>query len=455
VTTCALQLFFGRLYSLFDIKWTFLIALLWFEVGSAICGAAPNATALIIGRAVAGVGSAGLFSGALIILAFSAPIEKRPAYTGIIGGMYGIASVVGPLLGGVFTDHATWRWCFYINLPLGAVTAGIIMLFFTSPKTVKQENIGLKARIMKFDPVGTPIFFGMIISLLLALQWGGTTYPWSNGRIIALFTVFAILLVAFVAIQFWAGDNATVPIRIAKQRSIAAASAFAFCLGSSFFLFVYYIPIWFQAVKGVSAVRSGIDNLPMLLAVTIASVIGGGLVTKFGHYVPFFYVSVVLASIGAGLLTLFTPDIGTSKWIGFQIVYGLGVGFGLQQSIVVSQTVLDITDIPIGTSIVIFFQMLGGALFVSVGQNIFSNKLVEGLSGIQGLDAQAIVHTGATEISKLITDPAQLGLVIDAYNGALVKAFQIGLIMACLATIGAVSIEWRSVKGKKIEGGLA
>lgn len=451
LTTSAFQLFFGRLYSIFNIKWTFLITLGIFELGSLICAVAPNSTALIVGRAIAGLGSSGLFSGALIILAHAVPLQKRPVYTGVISGMYGIASVVGPLLGGVFTDRLTWRWCFYINLPLGAVTAGSLILFLQSPPSKKTESAGLFKAIMRFDPVGTVLFLPAIVSLLLALQWGGTTYAWSNGRIIGLFVVFGVLIIAFIFVQIRTGDNATVPIRVAKQRSMAFGSLYSVCLGSSFFLMVYYIPIWFQAIHGTSATQSGIDTLPMMLGVVVASIVAGGLVTTLGYYTPFTYVSIVLISIGAGLITTWTPEISTGKWIGYQIIYGVGIGFGMQQTMVAAQTVLPLEDVPTGVAIIIFSQMFGGSLFVSVGQNVFTNHLVSGLASIPGINPTAVVNTGATQIGNLVKDPQLLQAIQSIYNLALTKTFQVSLIMGCIGAIGAAGLEWKSVKGKKIE----
>nr|GAT55036.1 major facilitator superfamily transporter [Mycena chlorophos] len=452
LTTAAFQLLFGRFYSFLSMKWVYITAITIFELGSLICGIAPTSKALIVGRAIAGLGSAGIFTGALIIVANTVPLGKRPMYTGLIGGMYGIASVAGPLLGGVFTDKVSWRWCFYINLPIGGVTLFVITFFFTAPGVAKKtENMPFWSRVMKFDPIGTIIFIPAIVSLLLALQWGGSTYPWKNGRIIGLFVVFGVLITAFIGVQIWRQEDATVPPRIMKQRSILFGSIFCISLGSSFFILVYYLPIWFQAIKGVSAVKSGIDNLPMILSLVVASLIAGGIVTAVGYYTPFMIFSSVLMAVGAGLLTTFTAT-GTnhSHWIGYQIIYGLGVGFGMQQPVMAAQTVLDLADVPTGTSLLMFLQTLGGSLFVSVGQNVFENKLVDGLAAIPGINPDIVLSAGATTLRDAV--PSQyIPAVLVVYNHALVSAFYVSVAMGALSIVGALGMEWRSVKGKNVE----
>ncbi|KAJ6614081.1 major facilitator superfamily domain-containing protein [Mycena sp. CBHHK59/15] len=333
-------------YTVFPVKWVYIAAISVFEIGSALCGAAPNSKALIVGRAIAGLGTAGIFSGALIIVAHAVPLAKRPLFTGL-RAMYGIAGVAGPLMGGILTDKVTWRWCFYINLPIGAVTLLVMTFFFKMPKSAEHEAPIMairEQRINQFDPWGT---LPAIVCLLLALQWGGSKYEWKNGRIIALFLLFGILIICFLTVQSSVKD-ATVPPRIFKTRSIWAGAFFSFCLGSSYFIIVFYLPIWFQAVRGVSAVKSGIDNLPMILSVVVSSLLAGSVITILGYYTPFILLSTVLMSVGAGLLSTLTPSTGHVHWIGYQIVFGLGVGFGLQQSVLAAQTVLDVNDLVFG-----------------------------------------------------------------------------------------------------------
>ncbi|QSZ35301.1 hypothetical protein DSL72_008170 [Monilinia vaccinii-corymbosi] len=455
LTTASFQLLFGKFYSYFSIKWVYLIAIGIFELGSLICGVAPNSIALIIGRAIAGLGSAGIFSGALIIIAYTVPLVKRPTYSGLIGAMYGIASVAGPLLGGVFTDKATWRWCFLINLPIGAVTILVILVFFKAPDREAVADLPWSERVKEFDLLGTAFFIPAIICLLLALQWGGTKYPWGNGRIIALFVLFGILVGTFIAIQFWKGDSATVPPSMMKKRSMWSAACFSFCLGSYFLLLVYYLPIWFQAVKGDSAVKSGISNIPMVLSLVVVSLISGIGVTTIGYYAPLMIVSSVIASIGIGLLTTFKPDTNHAAWIGYQCLAGIGIGFGMQQPLIAVQTVLDISQVPTGTSVIIFVQTLGGALFVSIGQNIFTNKLSQNLAHfVPDLDPAVVLNTGATSIQKTIAPEFLAGVTIS-YNNALTEAFMVAAVMAVFTIIGSLAIEWKSVKGKKIEMGAA
>ncbi|KAJ7671545.1 major facilitator superfamily domain-containing protein [Mycena polygramma] len=453
LATASVQLLFGKFYTFLPIKYVFLTAISIFEIGSVVCGAAPNSVALIVGRAIAGLGSAGIFTGALIIIAHSVPLIKRPMYTGVIGAMYGLASVAGPLMGGAFTDKVTWRWCFYVNLPIGAVALAVITLFFKMPKSadLQTENISWRERVVQFDPWGTVIFIPAIICLLLALQWGGSKYEWKNARIIALFVIFGVFISIFVAIQIWQQDNATVPPRIFKQRSIWSGGLYSICMGSSFFILVFYLPIWFQAIKGVSAVKSGIDNIPMVLSLVVGSILSGALVSVWGYYTPWMLASSVLMAIGAGLISTFKTNTGHAHWIGYQVIYGLGYGFGAQAPLIAAQTVLELHDIPTGTSINIFLQTLGGALFISVGQNVFQNKLLSGLvSRVPGVAPVIVFAAGATNLKNAI-DPQYLPVVLEVYNNALVSAFYVSIAMASLSLLGGLIMEWRSMKGKNIE----
>nr|CAL81505.1 MFS transporter [Penicillium digitatum] len=450
LTTCAVSLMFGKLYTFYSIKWIYLIALFIFEVGSLVCAVTPTSVGLICGRAIAGLGAAGLFSGSILIISKSVPLVKRPMYTGLVGAMFGIANVAGPLMGGAFTDHLTWRWCFYINLPLGGVTFLFVLFFFQSPKAILKKNT-LKEQIKELDLIGSLFFLPAIISLLLAMQWGGTKYAWGSGRIIGLFVVFGVLGLIFIGVEIWAGDRATVPPRLIKNRNIWGSAWYALAIGAAFFVLTFYLPIWFQSIKGATALKSGIMNLPTILSVVVISILSGGLVTICGYYTPFMIASSVIMTIGAGLLSTLETDSNHSKWIGYQALFGIGLGLGMQQPMIVAQTALKPEDIPSGTAIVMFAQTLGGAIFVSVGQNVFQNQLIKNLAQYApDQDAAKLISAGATMLRTVVSGDA-LHRVLTAYNAAVVHTFYVAVAMGALSLIGPIFIEWLSVKGKKIE----
>ncbi|RYO92130.1 hypothetical protein DL766_010300 [Monosporascus sp. MC13-8B] len=451
LASATLQLFYGKLYTFLSIKRVYLTAIAIFELGSLICGAAQNSLTLIMGRAVAGLGSAGILTGSLLILAHSVPLVKRPFYTGFTGSMYGVASVAGPLLGGVFTDKVNWRWCFFVNLPFGALTIGIVLLFFPDPARSSAKNEPLFERLRHFDPLGTIVFMSAIICILLALQWGGTRYQWYDARAVALLTVFGVLIIAFLLLQYFQQEDATVPPRIIKNRTVWASSSYSFCLGASFFVLCYYIPIWFQAVQGTSAVNSGIRNLPMLITVVVFSLLAGAIVTRQGYYAPFMITGTVLMAAGAGLLSLFTANTTTAAWVIYQLLFGAGVGLGMQQPLMAVQTVLDIRDVPTGTAVVVFLQTLGGALFVSVGQTVFANKLVQKLAvNVPGLNPTIVLNAGAANLQHSVSAEYIPGVILS-YNDALTKTFLVAAGLAAATGFGSAAVEWRSVKEKKVE----
>ncbi|KAL1860425.1 hypothetical protein Daus18300_009198 [Diaporthe australafricana] len=355
-----------------------------------------------------------MFSGGLLIIVKSLPSEKRPMNTGIISSMYGIASVAGPLLGGVFADKATWRWCFFINLPIGAIAVTVIVLVFQPPEqTTHKHNEPLMTRINHFDPIGTIIFIPAIVCLLLGLQWGGTTYPWGSGRVVALFALAGVLLAVFVAVQAWKQGDATVPPHIGRKRSVWSSAVFSFCLGAAQVVLIYY------AVQGVSAVESGLRVLPLLISGVVLALLSGVLVTVLGYFTPIMILGTVLMSIGAGLSSTWQPDTRSPAWIGYQILFGVGFGMGLQQPMLAVQMVLDSADIGIGCALITFLQSLGGALFVSVGNTVFSNQLLTALiKYTPEVNPPDVLSAGATNFREVLPTEVLSG-VIRSYNNAL------------------------------------
>lgn len=324
----------------------------------------------------------------------------------------------------------------------------VLLFFLLSIPDRDSTHLPTRQKLAQLDALGIFFLLPGVICLLLALQWGGSTYAWRNGRIIALLVLAGVLSIAFVVVQILRPETATIPPRIFKQRSIIAGVWATFCIGAGMMIFVYYLPVWFQGIEGVSAVDSGIRLLPMVLSMVVASIASGTLTGRVGYYTPFMIFGVVVFSIGAGLITTFHVGIPESRWIGYQILYGFGLGCCFQAPNLAAQTVLATADVPVGTSLVIFSQLIGGAIFTSVGSNILSNQLLQRLPSIPGVDTAQILTLGATEIIASVPESARAAVLI-AYNASLVKVFQVGLAMTCLTIFGALAMEWRSVKSKK------
>ncbi|EPS36331.1 hypothetical protein H072_10162 [Dactylellina haptotyla CBS 200.50] len=452
LTCCAFQLLFGKLYTLYPVKTVLLGSILLFEISSAVCGAAPNSIAFIVGRAVSGVGAAGIFAGTIVSIVHMVPLHKRPQIQGLFGALFGLASITGPLVGGAFTSNVTWRWCFYINLPLGGVAMLVIVVYFHVPRNDNETSkLPWAKKILHLDLLGTSCLVPGVVCLVLALQWGGQQYAWSNGRIIALLTVMSVLLLGFVAVQIFVPETATLPTRIFKQRSVIAGFWQTLCIGSGNYIFIYFLPLWFQSIKGVSAVDSGIRLLPVMLSIVAGSIIGGATTPKIGYYTPWAIFGSSLMSVGAGLLTTLEVDnTPASKWIGYQVIYGLGMGLCFQVPNLAAQTVLPKKDVPIGLALMFFGQLIGAAVFVAVGENVLGNQLVQRLSSIPGFDKTLVTDGGATAILGSVPIEFRRSVLI-AYNEALRKVFQVGLIVSCFTVLGAVALEWRSILERKNE----
>ncbi|KAK3327034.1 major facilitator superfamily domain-containing protein [Cercophora scortea] len=433
LTCCALQLLFGKLYTFFSVKGVLVTSIVIFEASSALCGAAPNSVAFIIGRAFSGIGAAGIFAGTITTILYVIPLHKRPKIQGMFGTVMGISSITGPIIGGAFTTNVTWRWNFYINLPISCLALLALYFFLHIPPRAKASQ-PLTKKLAQLDFPGTALVAPGVTCLLLAPQWGGQTYGWGNARIIALFVLAGVLLGAFAVVQVLLPATATIPPRLFKNRSVVAGLWQAVLVNCGNYIVIYFLPIWFQTVTGVSAVQSGIRTLPLMISTILGSISGSLTTQKVGYYTQFAITGTCLMSIGAGFLTTLEVDTSEGKWIGYQIIYGIGFGWCFQ-----------VPNLAIQTS------LLGATIFVSVGQNVLSNQLMERLSAvIPGFDPSLVTSMGVTSLLESIPTQFQ-DVALIAYNESLRKVFVVGLIPTCLSVLGAACLEWRSTKKGEVK----
>ncbi|KAL6797194.1 major facilitator superfamily domain-containing protein [Trichoderma sp. SZMC 28013] len=438
MTMGGFQSAWGKIYKYFPLKNSYLIAIFIFELGSLICAVAPSSTALIVGRGFAGVGAAGIGSGSYTIIGFSVSPKSRPMFTGIVGTSYGVAAAVGPLVGGAFSDKISWRWCFYINLPIGAISAFIILVFFKAPSTAKPQLATLREKLLHMDPVGAALVIAFVVCYLLAVQDGGAKFPWNSAHEIGLFVGGAGIVGSFILWEWFQKETAMFSFRLAKQRVYIVESVFSFFYSGAYYLVLYYLPIYFQSIHNASAQSSGVRNLPLIVAVVISMLCSGAFISITGIAAPIIVAGTALSTICTGLL--FTLDIGSSegKWIGYQIIGGVGWGIASQIPMITVQATAPAIDLAEVTAMLLFLQTLGGAGMVSAAQAGFVNVMINNLSKTApGVNPALVVSTGATDLRKVFSEDQIPGILV-AYMQGLKTAFAMGIVSSGIAFITIV-----------------
>ncbi|CAN9226040.1 unnamed protein product [Alternaria alternata] len=448
-------LLWGKVYGVFNIKWVYIFNIFLFEAGSALCGAAPNIEALIIGRVIAGVGGSGMYSGTLTYVSVLCDSQEKPAYLAGSTVVWGIGSVLGPVVGGAFAmSSATWRWGFYINLPIGAIFAPVYFLLFPSidPHPCKT----LADKLLLIDWISALIFLSGSTCLTITLTFGGVIYSFLSGTVVALWTVTGVLLIAFIVMlklhPLVTKENRLYPLHFFRQPILINMQVQVFLSSGIVLAMTYYVPLYFQFVKGDGTLEAGVRLLPLIMFMVVASMFNGFLMPKYG-LIPIWYIGgSTLALLGTALMYTVDENTSNANIYGYNILVGTGTGCYIVAGFAIVQSLVPAHDIANAISAMAIAQDLGMVCFLAISGSLFHNIAVEKVG-------KALPEVASAEIGNLIAgssskafrglSEAEKSLVIPEIASAMSSVWTFFLAAAALSVVCSVPLLKAKVGGKK------
>lgn len=457
----ATNLVWGKIYSQFNSKWFYIGTVALFEIGSAICGAAPSMNVMILGRALCGVSGSGIYVGIMTLLAQTTTLQERPIYIGGTGFTWGLGIVLGPIIGGAFSDSpATWRWAFYINLCVGAVFAPVYL--FMIPSIDPRLGVPIKERLRTIDYIGIIITFGAFTSGILAISWGGLTYPWDSGTIIGLFVCSGVLFVILGLQQvFTIGTTKAdrlIPIEFFSDRMVMILFAVTAASGAAAFIPIYMVPIFFQFARGDAALDAGVRLLPFIIVMIVFIFSNGALMSRFGWYQPWYIIGGILAVIGGALMYTVDETTSVSRIYGYTVLIGGGVGMFIQASFSVAQAFVSPEKIASAIGFITCAQFAGITIALAIANTVYLNQSETGIEKILPNLTQAEIEiamegSGNTFMATLpVADQQAVLAVIDK---AIAKTYILEITAGALVVVLGLLMKRRKIfVGAPVAGGM-